>query len=380
MGALCVNLLLPVLPQIQQFFAVPIAATQTIVSAYLFVFACAILAAGPLSDRYGRRPIIIGGMLVFAAGSLVCAVAASLKVLVLGRVIQAIGAASGVTVARAIAGDLYRGDELARRLATLTMATMLGTMISPWVGAQLAAHLGWHSCFLLLILLGLFAAASCHALLPETRIVAATGRSSAVLWREGRKVLGKPIFFGYVIQVGVIYAVFMAFISISPYVLTNALHEAANDFGLWFLLLASGYFAGNLFVSRAPLKLTPDRLMNAGLSIQFIAAAAALVFALLGRWNPWYIFAPMLPLAFGQGLALPHISARAVQLAPGYSGVAAALIGFSQQGIAALSVQAMSFAPTDSPVPIVLFCTIASLLALASLHILRSPRFADSQR
>ncbi len=376
MGPMCVNLLLPVLPQIQQFFAVPVVAAQTTVSAYLIAFAVGILAAGPLSDRYGRRPIIIGGMLIFTVGSLICAAAASLPVLVLGRVVQAIGAAAGVTVSRAIAGDSFHGDDLAKRLATLTMAIMLGTTISPLVGGQLAAHLGWHSCFLLLTLLGLFSAITCHALLPETHDSVATTSSNSDLWREGRKVVGKPVFVGYVIQVGVIYSVFLAFISVAPYVMTNAIGQPSTNFGAWYLLLAGGYFLGNLFVSKGMRGMTPDAVTHAGLGLQLLGAVVALAFALAGRWDPWFIFGPMLPLAFGQGLALPHISARAVQLAPGYAGVAAALIGFSQQGIAAVSVQVMGFAATDTPVPIMLFCVIASVLALASLHVLRSARFA----
>ena len=376
MGPMCVNLLLPALPQIQQFFAVPIAAAQITISAYLLAFAAGILAAGSLSDRYGRRRILIGGMLVFATGSLICAAAASLKILILGRLVQGIGAAAGITVSRAIAGDLYRDGELARRLALLTMASLLGTMISPLLGAQLAAHLGWHSCFLLLVLLGLFAAVSCYTLLPETRHVSSSGRSASRLWSESRKVIGRPVFFGYVIQIGVIYGVFMCFITVTPYVMSNALGQSGSQFGVWYLLLAGGYFLGNLFVSLGSNRISPDRQTHWGLMLQFAAAAMALAFALAGWWHPVYIFAPMLPLAYGQGLALPHLNARAVQLAPGYSGIAAALIGFSQQAVAGICVQVMGFAPTDSPVPIMLFCTVASGLALLSLYVLRSRRFA----
>lgn len=372
MGPMCVNLFLPALPEIQRFFAVPIAAAQTTISAYLLAFAVSILIAGPLADRYGRRRIMIGGMLIFTCGSAICALAPSLQMLVLGRVVQAIGAAGGITVSRAIAGDLYHGEELARRLALLTMAMMLGTTIAPLIGGELVVNFGWHSAFLVLVVLGSAAALACHILLPETRSAVASARSGAELWREGRKVIGKPIFFGYVVQAGVIYAVFLAFIAIAPYVMTNVLHRPITDFGIWFMLLSAGYFLGNLYVSRASRITDPDKLMMAGLALQLAAAALALVFALIGAWSPWFIFGPMLPLAFGQGLALPHISARAVQLAPGYSGVAAALIGFSQQAIAGLSVQAMGFAPTDSPVPIMLFCSVASALGLASLFVLRA--------
>jgi DHA1 family bicyclomycin/chloramphenicol resistance-like MFS transporter len=379
---MCVNLFLPALPAIQQQFAVPVSAVQSTVSSYLFAFAISILLAGLLADRYGRRPIIIGGLLVFTSGTVLCLIADSLQGLVLGRIVQAIGAACGVTVSRAIAGDVYQGEELARRLALLTMAMMLGTTLSPLIGGELAAHFGWHSAFLPLIALGLTAAVACYLLLPETHPPVTGSKSATALWREARKVIGKPVFFGYVLQAGVIYAVFLAFIAIAPYVMISVLHRPVTDFGIWYLLISAGYFLGNLYVSRGAREADrsgdrktssdhADQLMTAGLALQLAAAGLALAFALTGYWSPWCIFGPMLPLAFGQGLALPHISARAVQLAPGYSGVAAALIGFSQQTIAGISVQAMGFAANNSPVPIMLFCTLASALAFASIIALR---------
>jgi DHA1 family bicyclomycin/chloramphenicol resistance-like MFS transporter len=372
MGPMCVGMFLPALPAIQRFFGVPIAAVQTTVSAYLLAFAISILLAGPLADRYGRRRVIIGGLCIFTAGSMLCAFAPTLQWLVLGRVVQAIGAAGGVTVARAVVSDVYHGEELARRLALLTMVAMVGTTISPLVGGVLSQSIGWHGAFFVLSALGITASGACLLLLPETRQIDATNRSRQALWREGRKVIAQPIFLGYVIQAGMIYAIFMAFIAIAPYVMQNVLRRPATDFGLWYMLLSCGYFFGNLFVSRSARSVSPERQMTVGLAIQAGAAAFGLLFVALGHWEPWYIFGPMLPLAFGQGLSLPHITARAVQLAPGYNGVASALIGFSQQAIAGLSVQAMGFASSDSPLPIMLFCAVASALGLASVFVLRA--------
>lgn len=372
LGPMCVGMFLPALPAIQRYFGVPVAAVQTTVSAYLLAFAISILLAGPLADRYGRRRVIISGLCIFTAGSVLCAFAPTLHWLVAGRVVQAIGAAGGVTVARAIVSDVYHGDELARRLAMLTMVAMLGTTTSPLVGGILSQLIGWHGAFFVLSALGLIAATACTLLLPETGNADAADRSHAELWQQGRKVIGKPIFIGYVIQAGVIYAVFMAFIAIAPYVMQNVLGRPATDFGLWYMLLSAGYFFGNLYVSRNARNLSPERQMTAGLAIQAAAAVIGLAFVALGHWDPWFMFGPMLPLAFGQGLSLPHITARAVQLAPGYNGLASALIGFSQQAIAGLSVQLMGFAPSNSPLPVMLFCALASVLGLASVFLLRA--------
>jgi DHA1 family bicyclomycin/chloramphenicol resistance-like MFS transporter len=104
---------------------------------------------------------------------------------------------------------------------------------------------------------------------------------------------------------------------------------------------------------------------------QLAGAVLGLMLVLAGHWDPAFIFGPQLLISYGQGLALPNLTARAVRLAPGFAGVASSLIGFSQQAIAAISVQAMGFAPADSPLPVVAFCAAASLLAVASQFALR---------
>jgi DHA1 family bicyclomycin/chloramphenicol resistance-like MFS transporter len=373
LGPVATNLFLPALPELQRYFDVPVASAQMSISAYLIAFACGILWAGPLSDRYGRRPIIIGGVLVFAAGSMIAALAAALPMLVAGRIVQAVGASAGITVTRAIVSDLTSGDELARMLAILTMVMVVGTTVSPVIGGELAVRFGWHSGFLLLLILAILLLAACFWLLPETHPLATRGdaRSARELARQARAVVAKPVFLGYVIQAGVIYATFLAFISIAPYVMTRVLGRSPTDFGLWYMLLSAGYFLGNLSVSSLARRFPGARLISVGLMAQLAGAVLGLMLVLAGHWDPAFIFGPQLLISYGQGLALPNLTARAVRLAPGFAGVASSLIGFSQQAIAAISVQAMGFAPADSPLPVVAFCAAASLLAVASQFALR---------
>jgi len=150
----------------------------------------------------------------------------------------------------------------------------------------------------------------------------------------------------------------------------------ATDFGLYVLLLSGGYFLGNLYVSRRGNAQNMAQLSRIGSLVQALSAFAALAFVLLGFTHPLYWFLPMFPLAVAQGLSLPHITATAVRLAPGFAGVASSLIGFSQQAIAAASVQAMGFAPTSSPVPVLLFCAALSTASLLTMLVLR--RAADA--
>ncbi len=366
-------MLLPALPQIQRDFSATLPAAQTTISFYLISFAIGILFVGPLSDRFGRRPVIAGGLMIFIAGSLAAALAPTLNWLVFGRVIQALGASAGLTVSRAIAGDRYQGAALAHALAIVTMTMMLGTTLSPAFGGYLVKWFDWHAGFWVVSALAAVVLACMLPLLPETRQPGASAGTLRELAHEAGAVLANPRFVGYALQVGLIYAIFLAFIAVTPYVMAQAFGRSETDFGFYFVLLSTGYFVGNLFVATWGRGIAPEKLMFAGLGLQMAGAVLGLALALGHVWTPMALFLPQLPLAIGQGLALPHLTARAVHLAPEYPGVASSVIGFSQQAMAGLSVQAMGLAATNTPVPITIFCMAASVVAMGALLLL-TPR------
>lgn len=372
LGPISSLLLLPALPEIRDDFGATTAATQAIVSIFLFSFALGIPFVGPLSDRYGRRPLILGGLAVFAAGSALAAWAPTLEVLIGARVVQALGCAANLTVARAVIGDLFHDWRLPRALAQLTMAMMLGTTISPWLGGVITERLGWHAPFLMLFGVAILVGVAAWRLLPETRLAQTAAASFGELGRSSVKVLRNPLFVGCAIDAGVVYAVYLSFISIAPYIMSEMLQRPATDFGLYVMLLSAGYFLGNLYVARVARTANMERIARFGSLLQAASVSVALGFVLAGFTHPAFWFLPMLPLAFGQGLSLPHVTATAVRLAPGYAGVASSLIGFTQQAIAALAVQATGFFATDTPVPVLAFCAALSLVSLGALLLPRS--------
>lgn len=369
LGPVATLLVLPALPIIKADFAVSTAATQTVISSSLIAFAVGILVGGPLSDRYGRRPAMIGGLILFLVGTLMCVAASTMPALVFGRVIQALGSSTALVVARAVIGDTYRDWRLARALANQTLFMMMGTTISPYVGGIGAEYFGWQSVFLILLAAGGATLAAAWHTLPETRVPSDSVRTFSGIAKASATVLRNRLFFACALDSSVIYAVYLVFISIAPYVMAEMFDRPATEFGLWCLLISAGYFAGNLYVSRRGSALNMPRLARIGARLQAGSALAALACVLLGFTHPAFWFLPMLPLAVGQGLALPHVMATAVQLSPANAGVSSSLLGFSQQAVTALSVQAMAFAPTDTPVPVLAFCAALSLLSLGSLRI-----------
>ena len=377
LGPVSSLMLMPALPAIRADFGGTIAATQSVISVFLIVFAIGIPLAGPLSDRYGRRPLLVGGIFIFLIGSLLGALAPTLQVLVFARALQAIGCAATATIARAVLGDLYPDWRLARALARLTLVMMSGTAVSPWLGGLITESLGWHAPLALMVVLAAIIGGAAFVALPETR--APSGRSSfPELGEASRVVLRNRIFLGCVIDAGVIYAVYLGFISLAPHIMSEMLGEPATSFGLYLLLLSAGYFLGNMVVTRLKGHADLDRVARFGIWLQAGSVALALAFVLTGFTHPLFWFGPMLPLAFAQGLALPHITATAVRLAPGYAGVTAGLIGFSQQSIAAAAVQGLGFVRTDTPVPALAVCTALACVSLGAMLLIERALRAQS--
>jgi DHA1 family bicyclomycin/chloramphenicol resistance-like MFS transporter len=178
-----------------------------------------------------------------------------------------------------------------------------------------------------------------------------------------------PLFAGCVLQSAVIYATFLVFISLAPYVMVSAYGRPTTEFGFYYLFIAAGYFLGNLSVSRMMSHHDLHWMVVMGVLMSAAGAAVALVFVALGFTHPLWIFVPIGVYAYGQGLALPNVTATAVSLAPQHAGVASSTIGFLQQIIGALSVQWMGHFSTDTALPMMLFVAIVCVLGLGMLYV-----------
>jgi len=358
---------LPALPQIATHYHVTPGTAQLTITAYMVAFALGVLCSGPLGDRYGRRPVLIGGVAVSGIASLLCSIAPGMGWFIAARILQGAAGGFGITVSRACVGDLFEERKLARMYAILTMALVIGTALAPWAGGMISRYLGWQTGFTWLALAAAAIAVACLVWLPETRAVNGTAHGFAVLWRESRALLARRLFLGYVLQAALIYSFFLVFVSLVPFVMMDVLRMPQDTFGLYYLFLAGGFFAGNLLVSLSGGHHDVVRQTNAGLRWQLFGACLALTLVLLGYTHPLAVFVPMMTFSFGQGLALPNLIAHGIRLAPNYTGVASSIFGFAQLALSAVAVQIMGYVPSRGWQPALWFCVVGAFVSFICL-------------
>jgi DHA1 family bicyclomycin/chloramphenicol resistance-like MFS transporter len=276
-------------------------------------------------------------------------------------------------VARAIVSDLYPREKMVRMIAYLTMVMVVAPTVSPLLGGLLVTLFEWHSLFVFMAGAGIVILLTAWRLLPETRVARSRSVARMSLGAMAWSLLRRPAFAGYLLQGAVIFSTYLVFISTAPHVMVTGLHRPPTEYGTYFLLLAGGYFLGNWSVTRLATHMGTQALLHAGVLIAAIATCAALGFAAAGLVHPLWLFVPIGVMGYGQGMALPNVTASAVTLAPEYAGMASSLVGFAQQITGAVCVQWIGTFPVDTPFPMLIFCAGASVLALLAL---RMPRLA----
>jgi MFS transporter, DHA1 family, multidrug resistance protein len=360
-GPISLGIYMPVLPLARADFHVSVAAASATVTAALVAYAIGLYVYGPLSDRYGRRPVILMGLSVYVVGVLTALFATSIGMLTVGRVISALGTSAGVTVARAALGDLYEREHMALRLATITMVMSIANALSPALGGVLGDHLGWRVVFEIQLALAITVGTAAFRWLPETRASSPEASPGGILSASLTLVRDRA-FLGYALQTGVLYAVFFVFVSLVPYIF-RTLGRTSAEYGAWYVLISFSYFCGNWYTTRYSYRRGLERLITQGIGLQTLGAVSGAALAWLGLWHPAFIFLPWCLIGFAQGLTLPNLTAAAVARSPTHTGAASGMLGLAQQMIGALAVQTMASASTTSPVPVTTFIASGALLA-----------------
>jgi len=365
-GPLAVHLFLPVMPQVKAEFGVSNALIELTFSVTLSTMAVMTLVYGSVSDRLGRRPALLMGLLLFVAGSAASAVAGSMATLIIGRLIQAVGAASGVILARAIARDAYGPDRLVSAIAYLTMAYTLGPMLAPAIGGFLVDTIGWRSVLWFAVLAGLGITLASYVVLYETHERSAAVHGSPGLLGGYASLFRSTRFTAFVLQSGFCSGSFFALAAASPFLMMERLGRSATEYGFYFFLFPAGYFIGNFVSTRLSRRVSIETMVLAGSILNVVALAMQAALILAGYLTPLVIFLPGLFTTLSQGLALPNAQAGAMQVVPGLAGTAAGVGVFFQLFFSAVFAQIYGIVANGTPIPMVATAAAGAILALVA--------------
>lgn len=373
LGPMATQILTPAVPFVHRDFGIPMAAAQSVVSLAFAVIAVMTLVYGPLSDRYGRRPVILIGTSLFCAGSLLAALAPTAELLVAGRLVQAAGSAAGLTLTRTVIHDAYGREKSGQVIAYLTTVMIFVPMLSPVAGGVLLDHVGWRAVFGVCLAFGLIALSLLAAYLPETcrQRVREAGLRDA--FASFGALLADRNYFAPALYFACIMAAIFATQAAIPYLIVEVLGGSATEYGAWFAVACAFYVGGNYFTGRWGGRFARPRLILfsgvACLAISVTGFAAAQYLA----WSTALLFVPAIALYFAGAVAIAPVQAEALAAQPARSGAASGLLSSLQMAVGAAVVQLIGFAHDGTPYPMfaaLIACTAVALAAVVSLYLL----------
>jgi len=374
LGQMSISLYIPSLPSLAQALAAPAEEVKLTMTVYLVAFAVSQLVWGPLSDRFGRRPVLFAGIAVYLAGTLACAAAQGIYWLIAARGLQAVGACVGTTISRAVTRDRYDRSEAARTMAFIGIAMAVGPAIAPVIGGQLQELFGWRSAFLGLALFGACVLAATWARLDESnrnpdRQALHPGR----LLASFATLLSSRVYVGYALVAAGAFSGLMAYTTGIPFVFIDLFGVSPALFGFVPSFTVVGYLSGSVVASRMAARAAGTRMVAIGTSVCAAAGIGFVAVVATGNATPVTVVLPMVVFMFGFGVSLPNAMAAAMHPFPRIAGAAAALTGFLQMTIAAAGTVAVASLADGTPMSTALGVCGGGLLAAAGFFLVAKP-------
>lgn len=375
-GALSTNIILPSFPAIKAGLGVSDAQLGLTLSVFFIVFAVGQLIVGPLSDRYGRRKLVIGGLILFAAGGVLCGLASNIAVLILGRAVQAAGVCAASVLARAIARDLFDGETLAKVLAMVIVAMAAAPGFSPLLGSVTEQFIGWRMTFVAVSAVGLILALWYAVRLPETHAMSkraplAVGpvlAAYASLLRDARFMRPATV---VACATGGLFGFFAA----APLVLIGTLGLSSLQLGLFFAASVPVVFAAGLLIPRLSGRWGPQRTLQFALTLALIGGALIWGVAVLAPASLAAFAIALCVFLFGMGMANPLGTALSLAPFAAQAGAASAMLGFMQMSGAALGAMFVTKLGNVPPMAALgLVIAAAQVIAIAVFALLRPGR------
>ncbi|UWQ63804.1 multidrug effflux MFS transporter [Leisingera caerulea] len=372
LSALGMNLHLPSLAGMSEYYAVDYRVMQLSVALYLAGNAVVQIFVGPISDQMGRRPVILTSIVLFLLATLGCIYAPTAEIFLMFRVAQTAVAATMV-LSRAAVRDLYDTNEAASMIGYVTMGMAIVPMIGPAIGGFLDQWMGWKANFWMLFLVGAATLMITFTDFGET--AHKSGKTLMAQFREYPELLRSPRFWGYSLSSGLASGAFFAYLGGAPFVGTEVYGLNTAELGVYFSSPAVGYFAGNFISGRYSMRLGVNRMVLWGCVINGGGVLLSLLIAMAGADSVITFFGLMCFVGLGNGMAIPNATAGAISVRPHLAGTASGLSGAIMIGAgAALSAFAgMLLVPGSTAVPllVIMFATAACGLVAILLVVWR---------
>ena len=366
-GPLSTDLYLPSLPTLVTVFNASISEVQLTLSVFLFGFAVCQLIYGPLSDRFGRKPVLLGGLSIFVVASAACALATSIDMLIALRLMQAIGGCSAGVVSRAIVRDLFERQQAARMLAYSGALMGLAPAVAPLIGAYILVWIGWEANFFIVALWGGALIVIVSLSLSESNTVPdPLALTPARMLANIRLLLSHRVYTGYALTNSAVFSGLFAFISGSSFVLIDVMEIPPVEFGFYFALGVFGYMLGTGVSGRVGGRVDVDQLIRAAAILAALSGCTMAVLALIGIESVWAVVGPMVAYMIAFGTIMPQSTASALAPFSGIAGLASAMLGFMQMTLASLVGVAVGVFHNDTSLPLALIIAGTGLSTLAA--------------
>jgi DHA1 family bicyclomycin/chloramphenicol resistance-like MFS transporter len=369
-GALSNNTYLPSFPAMARHFGVPVASVLLTLSSFFIGFAVGQLIYGSASDRWGRRPVLLGGLAAYIVASAICAASPDIHTLIAARFVQGLAVASTQVLARAIVRDLFTPERAARMLSVMAATFTLVPGFAPMLGGVLESGFGWRATFVLLTGIGVAVAVAVGYGLGESLDRPdARALHLARLFHNYREILRNRVFLGYCFAFAFIFAGMFAFHAASSFVFIDLLGFRPEVYGMFFMLVVLGYFAASVVSARVTIRVGYARLVKIGAVIAMIGGGLMVALVLAGFRGWWVIVGPHFLFMFGTGLIMPNAIAGALAPFRETAGAASAMFGFLQQATGAVMVALIGAFADGSERPMALGIFAGAVLCFAAYRV-----------
>jgi DHA1 family bicyclomycin/chloramphenicol resistance-like MFS transporter len=364
-GPAATQLFVPSVPAIAVEFGVAIGVAQISFSAAMVALAISTLFYGPLSDRYGRLPMLYVGLVFFLIGTTIALFSTDVTMLIVGRIIQAVGGAAGMVITRAIVRDIYGPKGAARVLGTLIVAMVGAPMLSIVLGGLITDILGWRWIFGLSLILGVLVAILAWATMRGAEKT--TGRVTGIIdmLRGYGRLFRSPVYVGFALQGGFGGGSFFSFMAVGPFLMVEVLNRPATEFGAYFALVTLVFMGGNFFGGRLSNCVGLERMVVVGGIAAVTCAAIGLGAYVIFGLSVAVMFGTSFFISFGNGLAMPNSQAGALNVLPELAGTASGAAAFIQTIFGAIFAQVV--ASIIDPNGAALFATMLFAVGMALL-------------